>query len=579
MKYLKTPDELLFESLINESVVYYSPNLRDILNKISSKSEIAKLLSELEGTDPNVDFTLIDWGSEGYLSFMQMPKALKLIKDVWPNTNDANIDKEIDTSTTDTLYRNDVNNYKFTGVWKGQQRNQIKIGKLINKLLPNKFSAQEIEDFVNQLKSLQGWQGDFDLVSGDKINHWYKSTNYESLNGSLGSSCMKDSENLKLYFRNPEVCQLLILKRFDKLAGRALVWKLHDSNIPDKPQYFMDRVYTTKDSDYKLFYDEAEKRGWSQRLSTRTSDYDAVKYKDKEYLKISMTVKVKRGDYKVYPYLDTFKTYNPNTGILSNKESYSGGQIGDILLTSTQGSFTTTRNDQGFFRRLGSNIQTRLNPPPVVEELNIVDTIKNVYSSFKYKDTFSDEEYMKILENIQINNLVKVSIVRDEKDRNKKIEIFFGSQTRSSLSPQYLLITKLDGEYKIIGHIEVHQFAEEDNRPTLKKYKTIDEVISECKRRLLIMLIATYIVKKFGNIETLHDIRWNRISISEDEYQEAESLINDYSVYSKGKVNFQRLKLLVSEELGEESFQKDNSDLRKKPIYSEIESDVKKLFK
>lgn len=216
------------------------------------------------------------------------------------------------------------------------------------------------------------------------------------------------------------------------------------------------------------------------------------------------------------------------------------------------------------------------------EELNFFSKIKKSLS-FKYRDTFSEEEYMQILEHLQINNLVKLSIVRDEKDRNKKIEVFFGSQTRSSLSPQYLLITKLNGEYRIIGHIEVHEFAEEENRPTLKKYKTVDEVISECKRRLLIMLIATYVVKKFGNIETLHDIRWNRIQISEEEYQEAESLINDYSVYSNGKVNFKRLELLVSEELGEEAFQKDDSVLdkavRKKPIYSEIESDVRKLFK
>lgn len=220
------------------------------------------------------------------------------------------------------------------------------------------------------------------------------------------------------------------------------------------------------------------------------------------------------------------------------------------------------------------------------EELNFFSKIKKSLS-FKYRDTFSDEEYMQILEHLQINNLVKLSIVRDEKDRNKKIEVFFGSQTRSSLSPQYLLIAKLNGEYIIIGHTEVHQFAEYDeyggeNRPTLKKYKTIDEVISECKRRLLIMLIATYVVKKFGNIETLHDIRWNRIQISEEEYQEAESLINDYSVYSNRKVNFKRLELLVSEELGEEAFQKDDSvdkAVRKKPIYSEIESDVRKLFK
>lgn len=219
------------------------------------------------------------------------------------------------------------------------------------------------------------------------------------------------------------------------------------------------------------------------------------------------------------------------------------------------------------------------------EELNFFSRVKNTYTAFKYRDTFTDEEYMQILNSLQINNLIKVSIVRDEKDRNKQIEVFFGSQTRSSLSPQYLLITKHLGEYRVIGNIEVEEFADENRLDVarLKKYKSINDVVNECKRRLLIMLVATYVVKKLGNIETLHDIRWNRIRISEEDYKESESLINDYSVYSNGKVNFKRLELLVSEELGEEAFQKDDSVLdkavRKKPIYSEIESDVRKLFK
>lgn len=589
MKYLNTSDELLFESLLSESIVYYSPELREALNRLKSKNPIAQDLADLEGQDIESDLTFLDFGTEGYLTFQQMPKAMKLIKAEWPDASDANIDVKFDRRSSDILYNNDKNNYRFTGVWKGN-RNQVKIGKVINKSLPGKYTESEIENFVNSLKVAQTYRGELKLVQGEEINHWYKSENYESLNGSLGSSCMKDSNDLKIYVRNPDVCKMLILVRDGKLAARALVWKLYSSTIPGRPEWFMDRVYVCKDADYQLLREEAAKRGWALRTRTSSSGYTEATYKGQEYDDIEMEVKVRPGDYKTYPYLDTFKRYVPRTGMLYNDERYSGAD--GIILTSTQGSFSQTRRDQGLFRRMASNLRDRVNPIPVIEkshiktfeELNFFSKIKKSLD-FKYRDTFSDEEYMQILEHLQINNLVKLSIVRDEKDRNKKIEVFFGSQTRSSLSPQYLLITKLNGEYRIIGHIEVHQFAEydEENRPTLKKYKTVDEVISECKRRLLIMLIATYVVKKFGNIETLHDIRWNRIQISEEEYQEAESLINDYSVYSSGKVNFKRLELLVSEELGEEAFQKDDSVLdkavRKKPIYSEIESDVGKLFK
>lgn len=364
MKYLNTSDELLFESLLSESIVYYSPELREALNRLKSKNPIAQDLVDLEGQDIESDLTFLDFGTEGYLTFQQMPKAMKLIKAEWPDASDVNIDVKFDRRSSDILYNNDKNNYRFTGVWKGN-RNQVKIGKVINKSLPSKYTESEIENFVNSLKIAQTYRGELKLVQGEEINHWYKSENYESLNGSLGSSCMKDSNDLKIYVRNPDVCKMLILVRDGKLAARALVWKLYSSTIPGRPEWFMDRVYVCKDADYQLLREEAAKRGWALRTRTSSSGYTEATYKGQEYDDIEMEVKVRPGDYKTYPYLDTFKRYVPRTGMLYNDERYSGAD--GIILTSTQGSFSQTRRDQGLFRRMASNLRDRVNPIPVIE--------------------------------------------------------------------------------------------------------------------------------------------------------------------------------------------------------------------
>ena len=364
MKYLQTSDELLFESLLNESIIYYSPNLRNSLEYLSNRNPIAKSLYEIEGEDLEADVTFLDFGTEGYLTFHQMPKAIRLIKSVWPDANDNNLDLRFDSETSDILYSNDETNYKFTGVWKGV-RNQIKIGKVINKILPGKYSEAEIESFVNLIKSTETHRGDLKLVEGEDINHWYKSENYESNSGSLGNSCMKNSTNLKIYVKNPEVCKMLILVRKNKLAARALVWKLDSSTIPGEPEWFMDRIYVCKDADYETMKEEARKRNWSFRTRVNNSGYKEVTYKEKKYDDMDMAVKIKPGDYKTYPYLDTFMRYVPRTGMMYNDNRYSGTE--GIMLTSTHGSFTKIERDQGFFKRVASRVRDRLMPIPVIE--------------------------------------------------------------------------------------------------------------------------------------------------------------------------------------------------------------------
>jgi hypothetical protein len=104
-----------------------------------------------------------------------------------------------------------------------------------------------------------------------------------------------------IYTENPEVCQLLIFKSLngEKLLGRALLW----TNVDGKK--LMDRIYTTKDNYIKLFKKWADEK-----------DYKQIYYED-----FSTTIKVESKDYKKYPYMDTFKYYSQEKGLLYNDSS------------------------------------------------------------------------------------------------------------------------------------------------------------------------------------------------------------------------------------------------------------------
>ena len=62
-------EDLLFESLINETYVYYVKDFKDVLYKLSKQSEIAKDLIDLEYRDVKNDMTFISLSDrEGYIS-------------------------------------------------------------------------------------------------------------------------------------------------------------------------------------------------------------------------------------------------------------------------------------------------------------------------------------------------------------------------------------------------------------------------------------------------------------------------------------------------------------------------------
>jgi hypothetical protein len=330
----------ILESVVNESIIYFSPDVKGILQKMDNV--IAKEILNTEATDVKPDITFVDLGEEGYLSFITMRNAKKLIEDKFPRIKD--IDTKPDLELAEQLFSLDKVD-RGAGILTNS-RNSVGLGKFVNKLFPGKFNDKDRETFVNLFKSTLEKTGErFELVDKDLIGMSYDKNNYLEIGGTLGSSCMnsKPPSYFEIYINNPEVCKLLVLKDENgKILGRALVWKLESckelrTNNSIDTEWFMDRQYTIKDSDVNKFRKYATDKGWSFKSYNNHHTFHKINFKGTEF-EVDMKIKIKGGNYGRYPYMDTFRRYDPFNGKLFNDDEREGSE-GQYILESTSGSY------------------------------------------------------------------------------------------------------------------------------------------------------------------------------------------------------------------------------------------------
>jgi len=135
MKHLKYFGESIFESLLNESVLYFSPKLRDKFKSMGS--DISKKLLGLEGTDVTSDITFVDLvesEDDALLSFRPMRQALSKIRVAYPDANNSDLQNTPNIEVNDILYVNDFGPGKKTDVYNSTGRNTIKVGKFVKKV-------------------------------------------------------------------------------------------------------------------------------------------------------------------------------------------------------------------------------------------------------------------------------------------------------------------------------------------------------------------------------------------------------------------------------------------------------------
>jgi hypothetical protein len=314
MRFLSNYIDFIFEAVAKQEMrLYFSDEFRNILKRIQDKSSIAQALLSSEDSNQMLDiYTLIDVTEKNdTISLIQVNRITRGNPDLG-----------------ETLPYNIRDKKRGSEFWT-KSRTEIGIGRWTRRIFTEVHKStvldSKIEEFVNLYKSTIDGEdlSKFELVSGEDIKKWYLENSYEEKRGQLGNSCMRYKqcqEYLDIYTKNPEVCQLLILKSEDdkdKITGRALIWKLTNGS------YYMDRIYTINDSDKLLFFDFFE--NWQMENSYKVS---------------SQNLEVKLGEhtYKKYPYMDTFVVYNPTTKILRDDEDLWPGQ-GYIKVQNTNGGF------------------------------------------------------------------------------------------------------------------------------------------------------------------------------------------------------------------------------------------------
>ena len=320
-----------FEGLFSrkiETQYFYSERLRSIFSRVE-ESYISFGGPLVYGENTNQvtdDITLFDIGEDdSTITFIQTNRLQKMKEEEGDNDDF--------TYWLKSKWRTTHIDLNFKG-WK-EQRTSIGIGKFITRLFKQagiSIKDADKESLVNSYKSFYKQAANieerFELVKGEDIRKWYLEDRYQFQSGELSNSCMRYprcQSYLDIYVKNPEVCSLLILKGTepDKIIGRALVWKL------SKPEgvTYMDRVYTNYPSDKNVFMNYAKKMDWYQ-LGLHNP------------IRSPYQIQLGSYEYDLFPYMDSFGSYNSRTHILTDDE--------DVLVTKewyelkdTKGGFTS----------------------------------------------------------------------------------------------------------------------------------------------------------------------------------------------------------------------------------------------
>jgi len=338
---MKRYSEFISEKALLESTLYVSKELHAGLEK--ADNAIATDILSMLGKDIKPDATFLDLSDkEGELTFVTMRNAIKKLKDIYhgdpefveeienPKVGDQGGERAFWARSASRVIT--VQNPEF---WKSS-RNPIKMGRLARQIFPGKYSDAEIEAFVNQMKAATDKSSEeMKLVSGEEIEKWYWHDNYLNMDGDLGRSCMAKKKGFfSIYTQNPDKCRLAVLLEGGKLKGRALVWKVEENK--NGIEYYMDRQYTILQSDVEKFRSMAAENGWARKAVNSCHSFSVMW--NKEQVNAKLEVKIKDIDYGQFPYMDSFKRFDPVSGTLFNDDDRDGHE-GQYLLHDTGGGY------------------------------------------------------------------------------------------------------------------------------------------------------------------------------------------------------------------------------------------------
>ena len=236
-------------------------------------------------------------------------------------------------------------------IWK-TSRNPIRIGRLVRPLLRSAgvtVTDREVEEFTNMWKATYDFAADvlkqFDVVKGSTIAYWYDYEKYVEGGGTLNNSCMSEvhTDFFEIYTSNPQVSLVILYDdngqvqegkyTSTQIKGRAILW---DAELNGTKEMFMDRIYTTQDSDVDLFKQFAQKNGWfykdSQSMTPRENITNGASTSRPD-----IVVKLNRTDFDYYPYCDTMCFCFTESDELRNTQDEDDESM--RVLRSTEGDY------------------------------------------------------------------------------------------------------------------------------------------------------------------------------------------------------------------------------------------------
>lgn len=268
--------------------LFISDELRAILEQIKSESVVADLLLKSRHSKENL--------VEEPVNFISI------------STQDST---RISYLTNERISIIDPSEY-----WTSSRRFHIKPGGFISKVFKD-ISAKDVEVFSNLYRAeARKPKFEFRIVTGEDIRRYYHYEYHANDYGSLGVSCMRYESCQKLfnmYVENPDKISLLVmLNENGRVMGRSLLWKFDGNKI-------MDRIYTINDEQLTFYFKKwATENGYYYKAQQNW--YNSIQFErlgeGKKILKFD--IKLKNFDFYYYPYMDTFKFFNPDTGTFSN---------------------------------------------------------------------------------------------------------------------------------------------------------------------------------------------------------------------------------------------------------------------
>lgn len=268
--------------------LYISDELRQVLEQIKSESVVADLLLRRRHNKEDL--------VEDPVNFVSI------------SSQDAT---RISYLTTERIGMINEDEY-----WTSSRRFHMKPGGFISKVF-NNISPKDIEVFSNLYRAeTRKPKFEFRIVKGEDIRNYYHYSRHANDCGSLGVSCMRYDSCQKMfdvYVDNRDKVSLLgMFDENGQVLGRALLWNFDGNKI-------MDRIYSVNDEQLQFYFKKwATENGYW--FKSQQNWYNSLQFErlgeGKKLFKFD--IKLDSSDFKYYPYMDTFKFFNPDTGTFSN---------------------------------------------------------------------------------------------------------------------------------------------------------------------------------------------------------------------------------------------------------------------